>query len=82
MSSIEHQIGKSHPIISKKVKKDTIEQIRLWKESRNNIVHNACIKHYDEKELIAIVLDGKKLVDEITNTARRVSDFSKKSLEK
>lgn len=81
LSSIEYQIGKSHPIISKKVKRDTVEHIKAWKENRNNIVHNACIRHYDEKELIEVALDGKKLVDEITNAARRVSNLSNKNLE-
>ena len=77
LNSIEYQIGKNHPIISKKVSGDTIRDIRKWKELRNEAVHRACITKYDENYLRSIAEQGKELVDRITNDARKVSNAGK-----
>lgn len=73
LNSIENQIGKKHPIISKKVSVETIRRIREWKDSRNDAVHRACIIHFDEDAFRALAEEGKKLMDSISNDAKKVS---------
>ena len=72
LNSIEHQIGKGHPIISKKVSIDNIHAIREWKELRNDAVHRACITKYDEEAFCALAEDGKLLMDRLSNDAQKV----------
>lgn len=78
LNSIEYQIGKGHPIISKKVEKDLMPAIKEWKDSRNDIVHRACIRKTDEDELKSIALEGKELVDKICNASKRVTNLANK----
>lgn len=77
LNSIEHCIGKAHPIISKKVSADLIAKLRAWKDRRNDLVHRACTL-YSETEAREIAEAGKKLVDELSNAAQRVSNLAKK----
>ena len=72
LNSIEHQIGKGHPVISKKVSKATIAEIRSWKDRRNDLVHRACILFSDDlaKE---VALEGLKLVKAISNDSKKVT---------
>lgn len=78
LRSIEYRIGKQHPVISKKVNAETIAEIRAWKDRRDKVVHEACKRVYDESEMKEIAVLGKTLVDQITNEARRVSDYYKR----
>ena len=77
LNSIEYQIGKGHPIISKKVSADTIQGIREWKDLRNKAVHRACITKYDEETLRALAERGKELMDKISNDSQKVSRAEK-----
>lgn len=72
LNSIEHQIGKKHPIISKKVTVETIQGIREWKDLRNEAVHRACITSYSEDDFRSLAESGKELMDRITNDAQKV----------
>ena len=74
LRSIEYQIGKEHPIISKKVDKQLLVDISAWKDARNEEVHRACIHFYDEDAMSKIAIDGNNLVNLITNTASRVKN--------
>ncbi len=78
LNSIEHQIGKGHPIISKKVEKDLVPAIREWKDNRNDIVHRACIRLVDEDELKSIAIEGKVLTDKLVNASKRVTYLANK----
>ena len=73
LNSIENQIGKEHPIISKKVSVETVREIRQWKELRNEAVHRACITVYDESTFRTIAERGKVLMDRISNDAQKVA---------
>ena len=79
LNSIEHQIGKKHPIISKKVSVETIREIREWKDQRNEAVHRACITVYDENAFRSIAENGKMLMDKISNDAQKVMRAEKKN---
>ncbi len=78
LRSIEFQIGKEHPIISKKVSLETIQEIREWKDLRNEAVHRACITKYDEDAFRSLAEKGKELMDKISNDAQKVSRAAKK----
>lgn len=78
LNSIENQIGKRHPVISKKVDPNLIAEIRDWKDKRNEAVHRACIHVYDEMEMEQIATQGSELVRRITNDSRKVKDLSEK----
>lgn len=78
LNSIELQIGKGHPIISKKVSLENIHAIREWKEQRNDAVHRACITKYDEEAFRSLAENGKLLMEKITNDAQKVSRADKK----
>ena len=82
LNSIELQINKKHPIISKKVSAETIQGIREWKDLRNVAVHRACITKYDEETLRALAERGKELMDRISNDAQKVTRMEKKMKEK
>ena len=73
LNSLDYQIGREHPIISKKVSAETIQGIREWKDLRNNAVHRACITTYDESVFRALGEKGKELVDRISNDAQKVT---------
>lgn len=73
LNSIENQIGKKHLIISKKVSLETIQEIRSWKDQRNEAVHRACITVYDENAFRSIAENGKILMDRISNDAQKVT---------
>lgn len=81
LNSIEHQIGKGHPVVSKKVSLDNIQAIRDWKELRNEAVHRACITKYDEDAFRTLAENGKLLMDRISNDAQKVSRAMKKRRE-
>ena len=75
LNSIEYQIGKEHAIIGKKVNRATIEQIRLWKENRNDLVHRACIL-FSEDDAKAIAIEGYELVKAISNDSSKVTRYA------
>lgn len=77
LASIEFQIGKDHPIISCKVSQKTIEDIRKWKERRNDFVHRSCVL-YNEEIAKEIAIEGKRLVRLIDNESAKVSRLAKK----
>ncbi len=78
LNSIEHQIGKKHPIISKKVSIETVRELREWKEQRSEAVHRACITVYDENAFRTIAESGKVLMDKISNDAQKVARADRK----
>ena len=78
LNSIDLQIGKKHPIISTKVSADTIQEIREWKDMRNEAVHRACITIYDDEAFHSLAERGKELMDKISNDAQQVSRAEKK----
>ena len=77
LNSIELQIGKQHPIISNKVNVDTLEEIKTWKEERNDLVHRSCTL-YNEEKAKEIAILGKKLCDLISNDSQKVSRMAAK----
>lgn len=79
LNSIDHQIGKKHPIISKKVSTETIQGIREWKDLRNEAVHRACITAYDEEGFRSLAERGKELMEKISNDAQKISRAEKKT---
>ena len=81
LNSIEHQIGKQHPVISKKVDLPLIQEIKAWKEERNEVVHRACIHAYDEDAVQKIAEQGNDLVRRISNDAQKVKRLTEKTLE-
>ena len=78
LNSIEYQIDKKHPIISKKVSVDTIREIKKWKDLRNDLVHRSCICIYDKEAIASIASDGKRLVDLISNDSKKVTRLANK----
>ena len=78
LNSIDYQIGKKHPIISKKVSAETVRGIREWKELRNTAVHRACITKYEEEDFRSLAERGKELMDRISNDAQKVARAEKK----
>lgn len=78
LNSIEFQIGKGHPVISKKFDAALIAEIRNWKEERNDFVHRACIRPCDAEELKSLALWGKEIVRNLDNSARRVKALAEK----
>ena len=81
LNSIEHQIGKKHPILSKKVSLENIQAIRVWKDARNEAVHRACIVVYNEEAFHALAEEGKVLMDRLSNDAQKVSRAAQKTRE-
>lgn len=81
LNSIEHQINIKHEIISKKVNICTINQIKEWKDIRNDLVHRACTL-FDENMAKTIALEGEKLVNAISNDSSKVTRYAKKLEEK
>ena len=82
LNSLELQIGKKHPIISKKVSSETIQEIREWKNMRNEAVHRACITKYGDADFLFLAKRGKDLMDRISNDAQKVIRAEKKMKEK
>lgn len=78
LNSIEQQIGKKHPVISKKVDPKLITEIKEWKDTRNEAVHRACIHVYDETEMEQIAEQGNDLVRRISNDSQKVKKLSEK----
>lgn len=78
LNSIQHQIGKGHAVISKVVSRELIDNIRTWKDERNEVVHRACNRVYDEGEVRELAIKGKELVRQIDNSARRVRNATNK----
>ena len=78
LNSIELQIGKGHPVISKKFDASLIAEIRNWKDERNDFVHRACIRAWDGEELKSLAEWGNEIVRNLDNAARRVSVLADK----
>ena len=78
LNSIEQQIGKGHPVISKKFDAALIAEIRNWKEERNDFVHRACIRPCDAEDLKSLALWGNEIVRNLDNSARRVKSLAEK----
>lgn len=74
LRSILLQIGKGHPIISKATDSALIEAIIRWRETRNDIVHRACIRQYDETEMEMVAKQGAELTKKIDNTSKKVAN--------
>lgn len=81
LSSIEYQIGKEHAIISKKVNKEIIEQIRCWKDKRNDFVHRSCVL-FDEEKAKEVAQEGLILVNKISNDSAKVMRAAEKVFNK
>ena len=79
LNSIEYQLGKKHPVISAKMDKQIVEDIRLWKDRRNDIAHRACIIRYEDTSIKEIALEGKELVEEISNISAKISRLAEKT---
>lgn len=78
LNSIEHQIGKKNALIIGKVDPKTITELKNWKERRNNLVHRSCNRPYDNEEIKQVALDGKMLVDQLSNQSQKISRASKR----
>ncbi|MBQ0040814.1 MAG: hypothetical protein KBS56_02155 [Clostridiales bacterium] len=78
LNSIEYQIEKGHPIISKKVDLKLIQDIKKWKDERNDLVHRACTM-FDEEKAKNISVHGKELVRKLINDSAKVSRLAKKT---
>ena len=81
LNSIEYQIEKKHPIISKKVSLSLINDIKKWKDSRNELVHRAC-NYYDEESAQVIATEGAILVKNLSNDSAKVTRASKATEDK
>ena len=81
LNSLEQQIGKEHPILSKKVSLETIEGIKAWKTKRNTAVHKACYTLFEEEDFKAIAEEGKELVHKISNDSQKVKRAVEKGAE-
>lgn len=77
LCSIELQIGKKHPIISKKVDIKTIVAIKEWKDKRNDLVHKSCLV-YDEEKARDIAILGYNIVKNISNESAKVTRLADK----
>lgn len=80
LNSIELQIGKGHPIISKKVDLKLIGELREWKERRNDLVHKAC-SCYEEKEAEEVALQGNELIRRLQNDSAKVTRAARKMMD-
>lgn len=72
LNSIEQQIGKDHPVLSKKVSPKTIQEIMDWKNKRNTAVHKACYTLFEEEDFKTIAEEGRELVRKISNDSQKV----------
>ena len=77
LNSIELQIGKKHPIISKKVNPDTIKDIKTWKEERNDLVHRACTM-YNEDVAKGVAEKGQLLAKAMISDSSKVTKLADK----
>lgn len=82
LNSIEQQIGKKHPVLSKKVSSKTIQEIKDWKTKRNTAVHKACYTLFEEEDFKAIAEEGKELVRKISNDSQKVRRTVEKGAKK
>ena len=78
LNSIDYQIGKGHPILSKKVSQENIHKILLWIDRRNETVHRACTHVLNDEILEQIATEGKQLVDRLSNDSQKVSRLAQK----
>ena len=77
LNSIELQIGKKHPIISKKVDPTLISSLKDWKERRNDLVHRAC-SLYEENLAAEVAIEGDSLIKRLKNDSEKVKRAAKK----
>ena len=78
LNSISNQIGRGHPVISKKVDPNLIKEILKWKDNRNEVVHRSCNHVYEEEKVKAIAETGNELVRRLINDSRKVSNYYKR----
>ncbi|MBR3641310.1 MAG: hypothetical protein IKN53_04700 [Oscillibacter sp.] len=78
LNAIDTQIGKKHPILSKKVDRALIAEIGAWIENRNDMVHRACTL-YDEDAAKELAEWGKLLSDRLDNASKRVRNAAEKA---
>lgn len=78
LNSLKHQIGKEHPILSKKVKAELLDEVQAWADGRNALVHRAC-REYDEEAARKTAEKGKTLTDAVCNAAQRVQRLAEKT---
>ena len=78
LNAIIYQIGKKHPVISKKADKALYEELLVWKDKRNEIVHRACTRVYDTEEVKTVALLGKELVKRLCNDSGKISRLAEK----
>ena len=74
LRSIITQINKKHPVLSKKVDINLINELVIWKDERNDLVHRACNRLYDEKSAKTLAVNGKELIKKLDNDSRKVRD--------
>ena len=78
LRSIKLQIEKGHPVLSRKVDSQLIDDILTWKEERNTLVHRSCNSVYSEELAKEIAESGNDLVRRLDNDSRKVRNACRK----
>lgn len=78
INSLKQEIGKKHPVISKKVNASLLDEILIWKNKRNEYVHRACLYKMVNDEIEQLAIEGKELVRRITNDSQKVTRLANK----
>jgi hypothetical protein len=79
--SINNLIEQKHKIVSKYLNPDIIENIGVWRQKRNKIIHGLANLKYDDEEIKKIATDGYELVKKFSNATtsiRRKVESAKK----
>lgn len=76
ISKIIGQIENKNPLLKGRLEYDLIDQILVWKKTRNNLVHNSCHRLFNNEEVTSCAEQGKELVRQLSNSAKSIKRAS------
>lgn len=79
ISKIQGQIENKNPLLKGKINHDLMEQIIIWKKTRNDLVHNSCHRLFDNDEVIRCAEKGNELVRLLSNSAKSIKRISERT---
>lgn len=78
LDKVSNAIRSKRIPIYKKVNQALVDEILVWKEVRNALVHKSCRRLYNNEEVKACALNGNELVRKLTNAAAAVKRAAEK----
>lgn len=82
MKKVKGQIDNKNSMVIGKLDYDLLDQIYIWKKTRNDLVHKSCHRLYDNNEVAQCAEQGKEIVRKLSNSANRIKRLSEKIVKK